>query len=144
MASRHWVWGRTSGWLGSFETRSLSLSARAGCSLPPCVIIALRGGSVKTKAAWLSVRELGRTPRRCVMKSMNPSLSSRGAQRRGDPSEVLRGLPQSASLLRNDKSTYCLNIGSCGFPPLRMYATRSCSSPGFRLLIKPGGIIERL
>ena len=35
---------------------------------------------------------------------MNPSLSSRGAQRRGDPSRILRGLPQSASLLRNDKS----------------------------------------
>ena len=27
----------------------------------------------------LSLRELGRTPSRCVMKSMNPSLSSRGA-----------------------------------------------------------------
>src|SRR5690606_31062957 len=35
---------------------------------------------------------------------LSPRLSSRGAKRRGDPSDPCLGLPQSATLLRNDKS----------------------------------------
>src|SRR5688572_9688134 len=45
---------------------------------------------------------------------------------------------------RPPTSTYFLNIGSSAFPALRIYATRSWSSSGFKLLIRPGGIIERL
>ena len=41
------------------------------------------------------------------------SLSSRGAKRRGDPSGVVRGLPQSANLFRNDKLEFiCRKFGS--------------------------------
>src|SRR5688500_13554958 len=51
---------------------------------------------------------------------------------------------QSARKRAAPRGTYFLNIGSSGFPALRIYATRSCSSSGLSGLISPGGIIERL
>ena len=45
-------------------------------------------------------------------------LSSRGAKRRGDPSRVLRGLPQSPRLLRNDKQSEFIRRSAATWPSI--------------------------
>src|SRR5688500_9854731 len=74
-------------------------------------------------------------------------VPARGVNRRVDGAAVSQPPGDTTSAWESAaprEHPYRLNIESPAFPPLKIYASRSCSSSGFSELIRPGGIIETL